>query len=101
MPGDDLMPDPEIKTLIESQCYQQQQPGRRYPREFDRESLKGLQKSLTQAHDRLAKQISINTRLNAQLAADERTVRMLSWILGTATASAVAAVLKAFFFALK
>jgi hypothetical protein len=66
------MPDPNIQTPPEFQFYVQQH-GMRAAREFERGSLQGLQKSLSKAHDNLAKQVGINTRLYVLLTAMQRT----------------------------
>lgn len=69
------MPDPEIQTPSEFQFYRQQ-AGVRAQREFDRESLPGLRKSLSKAHDNLAKQVGINTRLYSELS---QAKKALGW----------------------
>jgi hypothetical protein len=74
------MPDPEIQTPPEFQFYVQQH-GVRSPREFERGSLAGLQKSLTKAHDNLSKQVGINTRLYVQLTATQRDARIWRRVL--------------------
>jgi hypothetical protein len=60
------MPDPKIETPPEFKFYEEQH-GVRRPREFERGSIQGLEKSLSKAHDNLAKQVGINTRLHADL----------------------------------
>lgn len=67
------MAAPEIQTPPEFQFYVQQH-GVRVVREFERNSLAGLQKSLSKAHDNLAKQVGINTRLYKDLTAAQRTL---------------------------
>jgi hypothetical protein len=89
------MAEPEIQTPADFQFYVQQHDVRA-PREFERGSLQGLQKSLSKAHDNLAKQVGINTRLYAQLT---RTERRLGWervwrrILSAAVVAAWAVIL--------
>lgn len=61
------MPAPEIQTPPEFQFYVQQHGISKNKREFERDSIPGLQKSLSKAHDNLAKQVGINTRIYAQL----------------------------------
>ena len=56
------MPDPKIQTPTDFQFYVNQH-GVKIPREYPRDSIPGLQKSLSKAHDNLHKQVSINTRL--------------------------------------
>jgi hypothetical protein len=68
------MPGPEIQTPVEFEFYRQQH-GVRATREFDRESLPGLKKSLSKAHDNLSKQVGINTRLYAALTKANRSLR--------------------------
>jgi hypothetical protein len=78
------MPEPEIQTPPDFQFYVQQH-GVHAVREFKRDSIEGLQKSLSKAHDNLSKQVGINTRLYAQLTKAERLAERCStriWILG-------------------
>lgn len=77
------MPDPDVQTPSEFQFYVQQH-GVRMPREFERGSLPGLQKSLTKAHDNLAKQVGINTRLYVLLTATQQSALLWRRILGAA-----------------
>jgi hypothetical protein len=80
------MPDSDVQTPPDFQFYVQQH-GVRVPREFERGSLPGLQKSLTKAHDNLAKQVGINTRLYVQLTATQRALgweRIWRRVLGAA-----------------
>ena len=76
---------PDFQTPPEFQFYVQQNGLQELKREFDRNSLAGLQKSLSKAHDNLHKQVGINTRLYVQLTAAERRLdryKVMLWILG-------------------
>jgi hypothetical protein len=56
-------------------------------REFPRDSLPGLQKSLRKAHENLTKQVDVNRKLNAQigvLLASKRSERLWRRILTAA-----------------
>lgn len=79
------MPDPEVQTPPEFQFYVQQNGLQEFKqREFDRNTLAGLQKSLSKAHDNLHKQVRINTTLYSQLTKAERRLDRYSimlWIL--------------------
>jgi len=81
------MADPEIQTPPEFQFYVQQNGIRKTQREFERDSLPGLRKSLSTAHDNLQRQVGINTRLYASLLAAQRSlgsVKLALWITSAA-----------------
>lgn len=69
------MSAPEIQTPPEFQFYVQQRGIHKTQREFERDSLPGLQKSLSKAHDNLQKQVGINTRLYKQLATLQESLK--------------------------
>ena len=69
------MPDPQIQTPPEFQFYVQQHGIQKNRREFERDSIPGLQKSLSKAHDNLQRQVGINTRLYHQLTAVENSLK--------------------------
>jgi hypothetical protein len=76
---------PDIQTPAEFQFYVEQNGLKATQREFERNSLPGLQKSLSKAHDNLQKQVGINTRLYVQLTKAERRLdryTIMLWILG-------------------
>ena len=63
----DPVPAPEIQTPPEFQFYVQQNGIQKTQREFERDSIPGLQKSLSKAHDNLQRQMRINTQLYGEL----------------------------------
>lgn len=73
---------PEIQTPPEFQFYVQQNGIQKTKREFERDSIPGMQKSLSKAHDNLHKQVRINTTLYAALTDAKRRIWLLTLFLG-------------------
>jgi hypothetical protein len=70
------MPSNDIQTPAEFQFYVEQHGIRKTQREFERDSIPGLQKSLSKAHDNLHRQVGINTRLYTSL---NKAQKQLGW----------------------